>query len=443
MNGLLTAIRWSFSVIQKELIMFIKPTQNALSSRLKCFFSFFSFSLLFLLICLSASAKQPVIATYYVAASNPVAVSHLPAKKLSHVLYAFIGLCGDNSGADDATQKAMVIACKGKKPYSAVLYNEKKVIAELHAFSTLKQQHPHLRILPSFGGWTLSQPFHGLAKSESARKHFVQSAVKLISHHDVFDGIDIDWEYPGGAGNSQKELKGEKAQNEKQVFTLLMQELRAGLDTLQQNTGRDYQLTAAVSGSVAKSQAIDWQKTIPFMDYVFVMSYDFAVGDGRAGHHTNLFRSDENSLSAEGMINNLMNIGVPAHKLVLGIAFYGRGWNYRNWKNNGFEGSNNAVSTGSYVYKDLNTNPPSGYVYGYDSHAEAAYFYNAQTKGFISFDNLRSTKAKTDWSKSKGLAGVFSWQIMQDNGDLLDAMYQGMHAHHKKSDSSDRIVNKH
>jgi GH18 family chitinase len=279
-----------------------------------------------------------------------------------------------------------------------------------------------------------------MTKNESSRKHFVQSAVELIAKHDVFDGIDIDWEYPGGGGNTQTRLKGVEAQHEKQVFTLLMQELRAELDKLKLNTSREYQLTAAVSGSKAKTQAIDWQKTILFMDYVFAMTYDFAVGDGRAGHHTNLFSSDKTPLSAKVMINNLMNAGVPAHKLVLGIAFYGRRWNNSNWKNNGFEGNNNAVSTGSYIYKDLTTNLPPGYLYGYDLQAEAAYFFNIETKGFISFDDPRSTKAKADWSKSKGLAGVFSWQIMQDNGDLIDAMYQGMHSHNKETDAVD---NKH
>jgi GH18 family chitinase len=393
------------------------------------YISFSSLKYSFLIFfCLSASAKQPVVASYYVAAGNPLAVSRLPAEKLSHVIYAFIALCGNNTGANDTTQKAIRIACQGKEPYSAVIFNEKAVMSELAAFKQLKQQQSHLRILPSFGGWTLSQPFHGMAKSESARQQFVQSAVALIEKHDVFDGIDIDWEYPGGGGNSQTILSGAQAQREKQVFALLMQELRAELDKLKQNTGRDYQLTAAVSGSKAKTLAIDWQKTIPFMDYVFTMTYDFAVGDGRAGHHTNLFSSDENSLSAKGMINNLINAGVPAHKLVLGIAFYGRGWNNSNWKNNAFEGSNDAVSTGSYVYKELAANLPTGYQYGYDSEAEAAYLFNADTKGFISFDDPRSTRAKTDWSRIKGLAGVFSWQIMQDNGDLLNVMYDGMHS---------------
>lgn len=375
---------------------------------------------------LSAHAKPPVVASYYYGTGNPVAVSKLPAEKLSHVLYAFIALCGDNSGANETTRKAIDIACEGKAPFSAVLYNEKSAMAELAAFKALKQEHPHLRVLPSFGGWTLSQPFHDMAKSDSARKHFVQSAVSLIAKHDVFDGIDIDWEYPGGGGNTQAVLKGAQAQNEKRVFALLMKELRAGLQELQQLNEREYLLSAAVSGLADKTKAIDWQTTIKFMDYVFVMTYDFAVGDGQAGHHANLFSTDKNTLSTEAMIDNLLNTGVPAHKLAVGVAFYGRGWNKSGWQGNGFDENSQSVSTGSYVYKALRKSPPAGYEYGYDAQAQAAYFFNVHTQGFISFDDQRSVLAKAEWARSKGLAGLFSWQILQDNGDLLEAMYQGM-----------------
>jgi GH18 family chitinase len=380
-----------------------------------------------LFIALSAHAKPPVVASYYVASANPIAVGKLPAEKLSHVLYAFIALCGDNSDANETTRHAIAVACEGKAPYSAVIYNEKEAITEFDAFRQLKKQHPHLRVLPSIGGWTLSQPFHGMAKHQAARKHFVQSAIALITQHDVFDGIDIDWEYPGGGGNSQAVLQGAQAENEKQVFTLMMQEFREGLNQLTQDTGRDYLLTAAVSGSAAKTQAIDWQQAISVMDYVFVMTYDFAVVDGRAAHHTNLFSGDEKDLSTKAMIDNLLNAGVPAHKLAVGVAFYGRGWNNSGWQGTEFGDNQHSISTGTYIYKDLQDSPPAGYVYGYDEQTQSAYLFNAQTNGFISFDDKRSTHAKAKWAKDQGLAGVFSWQILQDNGDLIDAMHQGMH----------------
>ena len=266
-----------------------------------------------------------------------------------------------------------------------------------------------------------------MALSETGRKNFVKSAIKLIATHDVFDGIDIDWEYPGGGGKSQPILSFAKAQQEKVMFKVLMQEFRTALDELENKTGREYQLTAAVSGLSEKTKAIDWNATIPFMNYVFVMSYDFATNNSKAAHHTNLFSANKNTQSTEAMVNNLLNAGVAAHKLAVGVAFYGRGWTNSDWQGQGFGSNEKAITTGTYTYKELITNPPQGYTYGYDQKSQAAYFYNPDNQGFISFDDTRSVLAKAKWAKEQGLAGVFSWQIMQDNGDLLEAMYRGVH----------------
>ena len=324
---------------------------------------------------------KPVVATYYAADGNTAAIAELPAEKLSHVLYAFLALCGDNEGANENTIKAIEKACRGKAPYSAVLFNEKQAVKELKAFKALKKKHPHLVLLPSFGGWTLSKPFHGMAKKASDRQHFVRSAVDLIAKHDAFDGIDIDWEFPGGGGNSQPTLSGKAAEQERKAFRLMMQELRTELDELSTKTKRQYQLTAAVNGSKAKVDAIDWQSTSTHMDYVFTMTYDFAVGNGQAAHHTNLFSEDKNTLSTENMIKNMLGAGVPANKLVVGVAFYGRGWQNSDWQGQNFGDQAKATSTGSYVYQDLVEQPPTGYQYGYDKKSEAAYLYNPSNDG--------------------------------------------------------------
>lgn len=381
--------------------------------------------LVVLILALPVQAK-PIVATYYVGGADAAAIAKLPAEKLSHILYAFLAVCGDNEGANESTIEAIKKACIGKPPYSAVLFNEAQALKEFTAFTALKKNHPNLVLLPSFGGWTLSKPFHEMAKKTSRRQIFVQSAVDLISKHEVFDGIDIDWEYPGGGGNAQAILSGKAAKKEKEAFRLMMQEFRTELDILSSKTKRRYQLTAAVSGSNEKVAAIDWINTSPFMDYVFTMTYDFAVGNGRAAHHTNLFSSNKNTLSTENMILNLLEAGVPANKLVVGVAFYGRGWENSDWQGDSFGTKSTALSTGSYIYKELIEQTPKGYQYAYDAKAEAAFFYNATTDGFISFENERSIEAKALWTKKMGLAGLFSWQVKQDNGDLIDAMYINM-----------------
>ncbi|MCV6606259.1 MAG: glycosyl hydrolase family 18 protein, partial [Porticoccaceae bacterium] len=151
---------------------------------------------------------EPVVGSYYAANGTPQEIPQLPGDKLTHILYAFLALCGDNSGAGETTRKALSKACNGKQDFEAVLINGDQTIADLTAFKQLKHKHPHLVLLPSFGGWTLSQPFHDMALKDEYRQRFVRSALALVEHHQVFDGIDIDWEFPGGGGATQPSLSG-------------------------------------------------------------------------------------------------------------------------------------------------------------------------------------------------------------------------------------------
>uniref|UniRef100_UPI001A20157C glycosyl hydrolase family 18 protein n=1 Tax=Vibrio cholerae TaxID=666 RepID=UPI001A20157C len=64
----------------------------------------------------------------------------------------------------------------------------------------LKADHPQLKILPSFGGWTMSEPFHAMAKDPKSIEQFAKTAAQLIAQYDFFDGVGLDWEYPGGGG---------------------------------------------------------------------------------------------------------------------------------------------------------------------------------------------------------------------------------------------------
>ncbi|MEL7049400.1 MAG: glycosyl hydrolase family 18 protein, partial [Pseudomonadota bacterium] len=276
----------------------------------------------------TAQEPDPIVASYYSSTGSPDKVAAIPAEKLSHVLYAFLTLCGDHRTAGEIAAARVTKACQGKPDFTATLIGGPSETAELAAFETLKENHPHLKVLASFGGWTLSAPFRDMAKTDAGRRHFVRTAIDVIKNNHAFDGIDIDWEYPGGGDNSSAPLGPEAAATERYVFRAMMRELRIGLDRLSVKTGRTYSLSAAVSGAARQTASIDWAGTAPHMNMVFAMTYDFAVSDGTAAHHTNLYPvPGKTALSGAQMIDNLQTAGVPNRKLVLGAAFYGRGWN--------------------------------------------------------------------------------------------------------------------
>ncbi|WP_423826125.1 glycosyl hydrolase family 18 protein [Serratia marcescens] len=41
---------------------------------------------------------------------------------------------------------------------------------------------------------------------------------------------------------------------------------------------------------------------------------------------------------------------------------------------------------------------------------------------FVGYDDPRAVRAKVAFAKKQGLAGVFAWELSQDNGEILGAM---------------------
>jgi chitinase len=209
--------------------------------------------------------------------------------------------------------------------------------------------------------------------------------------------------------------------------------------------GRKYQLTSAVGAAPSKIASVNYAQAVPYMDYVFAMSYDYyGAWDNNPGHHAGLY-AGANELNAgfngNSTVSNLMSAGVPANKLVLGVAMYGRGWKGVTGAvgGNPFYGTANGPMTGTWEpgvldYKAIETlylggangTGVNGFTYGYDTQAQAPYLWRSSTGELITFENARSAKAKGQYVQSKGLAGVFSWEIDADNGNILNAMHEGL-----------------
>lgn len=66
-----------------------------------------------------------------------------------------------------------------------------------------KRKHPGVKLMLSVGGWTRSQMFHEMASTPANRKVFIDSCVEFLKDFPDFDGIDLDWEYPGVARGSE------------------------------------------------------------------------------------------------------------------------------------------------------------------------------------------------------------------------------------------------
>ncbi len=114
---------------------------------------------------------------------------------------------------------------------------------------------------------------------------------------------------------------------------------------------------------------------------------------------------------------------------MLGVPFYGRGWNDVNDQDDGlFQPSGGkpfGLSHDRLLEEYINKN---GFVRHWDDEAKEPFLWNAQSRTFISYDDPESLACKADFIKSEGLAGVMFWEYSEDmkHNELLDALYQDL-----------------
>jgi chitinase len=356
------------------------------------------------------------IMAYYVAPRDNYQPEKLPLDQLTHIIFSFTEVI-DNE-------------MKFKNPVSS---------DKLKALVAQKKNHPHLKVMIACGGWGGSGGFSDMAASPDTRKKFVDSAMRFIKEYNL-DGLDMDWEYPGlrGAGNPYRP-------EDKENFTVLMRELKTGMKEIRE----DLVLTFASAGWERYYNHIEVQEVMKYADYMNVMTYDL-VGGGTpfTGHHTNLGWIKPEHLegtpakkmmeargypvrtrSAEKIIHYCMQQGVKPEQLVIGAAFYGRGWKGVGPDNNGLYERNKGVWIGWAHYGIIREKYEgiNGFTRYWDPVAKAPYLYNATDSIFISYDDTVSVKLKTRYAMESGLGGIMFWELGNDtkeDNSLLDAIYK-------------------
>lgn len=333
--------------------------------------------------------SKPIVLAYVGGFRGLVDTDKIAAEKLTHINYAFVDI----------------------KNNRAWLHNLATDSTNFRKLNNLKLRNPDLKILISIGGWAWSENFSDAVLSDTSRVAFAASAVDIVREYQL-DGIDIDWEYPG--------MKGEDnvfRPEDKEHFTLMFKALREQLNTLKQQTGKDYYVTTALPGFKEIFTHTDMAQAQQYLDYINVMSYDHFTGGPLAGHHTNLYASGkaDNEQSGDRAVKLYKEAGVPADKLVLGIAFYGRAWQLQNDDPQAHPRTITKVERGggyTFIKDSLLTNP--AYQRNWDRKAKAPYLYNASLKRFVSYDDEQSVKEKCRYVKKKGLAGVMFWEYFSD-----------------------------
>ena len=298
--------------------------------------------------------------------------------------------------------------------------------ANLALLASLRRQNPALQILLSVGGWSWSKNFSDAALTPASRQVFTDSAIDLVERYDL-DGLDIDWEYPGqpGAGNVHR-------REDKQNFTLLLQELRQRLDAAAKSLHRKLYLSIAAEASDEYLDKTEMDKVQGYVDAVNLMAYDFYIpgSDRITGNLAPLFTSpaDPKHASADASVLAYEKAGVPAAKIVLGVPFYGYAWHDVPDSNHGlFQRGKGGSDT--YVAYDaiVKTLLGRGFTRYWDAASSVPYLYNPEQRVFVTYEDPQSLARKCRYVLDHNLAGMIFWQYSDDSsGALLRAIDRGL-----------------
>ena len=337
------------------------------------------------------------------------------AAKLTHINYAFGNVTGGKCAVGDsyaATDRAYTAA----ESVDGVADTwDQPLRGNFNQLLKLKKKHPNLKVLWSFGGWTWSSGFGEAAKNPAA---FAQSCYDLVKNSKwagVFDGIDIDWEYPNACGNTC-DTSGREA------FKNLMAALRSKF-------GSGAPVTAAITAdatSGGKIDAANYAGAAQYVDWYNPMTYDYfgawdAAGPTAPHSPLNSYAGiPKANYYTSATIAKLTGLGIPASKLLLGIGFYGRGWTGVTQAAPGGTATGPAAGTyeqGIDDYKVLKTKcPATGTVAG-TAYAKCG-------SNWWSYDTPSTIATKMAYKNQQGLGGSFLWELSGDttNGELIKAI---------------------
>jgi chitinase len=292
-----------------------------------------------------------------------------------------------------------------------------------HQLQELKRRYPKLKIVISFGGWGQSQGFSSAAQPEHVRA-FVRSCIhrfiegnfaRGIHAPGIFDGIDIDWEYPVEGGTSPGIPEDTKN------FTAMAAEFRRQLDAVRPGL----LLTAALPAEPELYKNFDLKKISRTMNELSIMAYDLHWNTEPVTNlHSPLFhdpadpsKSPQDTYFGDYAVRGFLEAGVPARKIIFGVPFYGKGWTGVTDTNHGLYQSATGPAKAWGSYRTLKALPD----------ADQQYYPAAVTcsvhsgENFWSYDCPEALEQKMKYIRSDHLGGVMFWELSQDtdDGELL------------------------
>ncbi|KAF2108101.1 glycoside hydrolase superfamily [Lophiotrema nucula] len=293
-------------------------------------------------------------------------------------------------------------------------------------------------VMVAIGGWGDTAGFSEAAKSDGSRRLFAKNVKAMIDHTGA-DGVDIDWEYPGGNGEDYLRVPNDEKAWEIDAYPKLLAEIRTAI-------GSSKLISAAIPG-LPRDMIAFTAETVPvidqYVDHFNIMTYDLMNRrDNITKHHAGIVLSLE-------AINTYLSRGIPASKANLGFAFYVK-W-FKTDPDAHANCSAKPVGCATVLMEDPKTGEDLGQAGAfswhdevpsrlaqsfrkalsegsYDTESGGYYYWDGEENTWWTFETPESILLKCSAVvQTKGLGGVFAWGLGEDaNGfEHLQALCTG------------------
>jgi len=342
----------------------------------------------------------------------------------------------------------------GKSPYGSCTDDDEYTLMTLEhndpsSIKTMVRQG--FKVIASIGGWNFpSHYFSEMVASQDRRAKFIESTKSFLTQYGMV-GIDLDWEFPCSAPRdnpvkiTNEEFRhvqddGGQCPRDTVGLTALLKEMRDAMPDMYISVASQAAEANWINMGLGPDQA-------QYLDHYHIMNYDYTVSDiadkQPLSPNQPLYNPPEpvQQWSINYTVQGYLAAGVPAEKMMIGLAMYGHTWykkDFDDWQTFGADADMQGSCYGPFkdtyggapglgsrqcgtlMLSEIEAAIASGCETFHEpvTQSDIAYCKSGVQPAagtWITYQGQETTEAVVDYGKKVGVGGFFTWDTSMDS----------------------------